>query len=307
MKKLKKIRYYFGALRSNWKTKYRLVIRNDTTHRDRISFRLSPKNVFVLFTISVLFLVIVTFLFIAFTPLRYYVPGYTDPDEYRNFRIMALRVDSLERAMVQNQQYIDNFYNVLHDRVVEEEMAVEPVNQRIEQNRSLSEKEQQVRQEANEAIWEEAEMVLREISEHNASVGGTTMPLARRADINTLLLLPPAHGVIISEFNPMHNQMGIRIRNNRNTLINSVADGVIIYSGYDPIDGNTVIIQHSGNVISIYKHAEILLKPSGYRVQAGEPVAEMGDSGLSSLGVNLYFELWYNGIQVNPLDYIVIN
>ena len=304
MGKFQKIKYYLGKIKINWKTKYRLVIKNDTTHQDKLSFRLSPMNVFVVGVTSALVLIFLTIILIAFTPLRVYVPGYTRPSELRKYQLVASKVDSLEQKVKVNQQYIDNFYNVIHGKTFPVEPEVSE-NRTSESRREATEEEKARIAQANDILQRDSETILRELNAQH--YGGASMPIGRKADIGTLLLSSPTSGTIVSEFNTAKDQFGINIKNHRNTLVNSVGDGVVIYSGYDPIDGNTIIIQHSGNVITIYKHNETLLKNKGYIVKRGEPIARMGNSGKTSWGVNLYFELWYNGFPVNPLDYIVIN
>lgn len=305
MIKFKKIKYYWSRLRINWKTKYRLIIRNDDSHADKISFLLSPRNVFVVVTTSSVLLIILTALLIAFTPLRVYVPGYTNPEDYRNIKKMAVSIDSVELMLNQNQQYIDNFYRIINDKITTTEDMENP-QAKSYSPKEISESERKKIDEANATILEEADLIMKEKKSLKNSATAST-PLSKRANINTLLLLPPTIGVILAEYNPAENCYGIDIKNIRNTLITSVADGIVIYSGYDPKDGNTIIIQHSGNLISVYKHTEILLKEEGYKVLAGEPIARMGNSGNRSKEVFLHFELWYNGFPVNPSDYIVVN
>ncbi|MDR3045999.1 MAG: hypothetical protein LBU51_00075, partial [Bacteroidales bacterium] len=72
------IKRLFAALKRHWTTKFRLVIKNDDTHKENFSFRLTPRNIFVVLICSTLILIMVTSLLIAFTPLRYYIPGYTN-------------------------------------------------------------------------------------------------------------------------------------------------------------------------------------------------------------------------------------
>lgn len=306
MIKFKIIKHYWGLLRINWKTKYRLIIRNDDSHADKISFLLSPRNVFVVVTTSSVLLIILTALLIAFTPLRVYVPGYTNPEEYRNIKKMAIRIDSVELLLNQNQQYFDNFYNIINDQLTTSADETDEIKENISSKKELSENEKKKIAEANAEILEDADLIMKEKLSYKKSAFAST-PISKRANINTLLLLSPTIGAIITEYNPAGNHYGIDIKNIRNTLITSVADGIVIFSGYDPKDGNTIIIQHSGNLISIYKHTEILLKGEGYKVSGGEPIAKMGNSGNRTKGVHLHFELWYNGFPVNPLDYIVVN
>ena len=60
--------------------KYRLVILNEDTFEERISFRLTRLNVFVLISISTIFLIVATTILIAFTSLREYIPGYSSTE-----------------------------------------------------------------------------------------------------------------------------------------------------------------------------------------------------------------------------------
>jgi murein DD-endopeptidase MepM/ murein hydrolase activator NlpD len=68
--------------------------------------------------------------------------------------------------------------------------------------------------------------------------------------------------------------------------------------------GHMIGIQHDNNLISWYKHNSARLKNLGDRVQAGEAIAIIGNSGEMSSGPHLHFELWYNGQPVNPQNYI---
>jgi murein DD-endopeptidase MepM/ murein hydrolase activator NlpD len=68
--------------------------------------------------------------------------------------------------------------------------------------------------------------------------------------------------------------------------------------------GNTIQVQHSSNMVSVYKHNSTLLKKEGETVKAGEAIALVGSSGENSTGPHLHFELWHNGNAVNPADYI---
>jgi hypothetical protein len=210
MIKFKKIKYYWSRLRINWKTKYRLIIRNDDSHADKISFLLSPRNVFVVVTTSSVLLIILTALLIAFTPLRVYVPGYTNPEDYRNIKKMAISIDSVELMLNQNQQYIDNFYRIINDKITTTE-DIENTQEKSYSQKEISESERKKIAEANAAILEEADLIMKEKRSLKNSATAST-PLSKRANINTLLLLPPTIGVILAEYNPAENRYGIDIR-----------------------------------------------------------------------------------------------
>jgi len=64
-------------------------------------------------------------------------------------------------------------------------------------------------------------------------------------------------------------------------------------------------IQHANNLTSMYKHCSQVNKKPGDLVKAGEPIALVGNSGENSKGTHLHFELWYNGLALNPEEYVV--
>ena len=68
--------------------------------------------------------------------------------------------------------------------------------------------------------------------------------------------------------------------------------------------GHTVIVQHPENIISVYMHNASVTKNSNDLIRAGEVIGIVGDSGESSSGPHLHFELWQNGIPINPEGYI---
>jgi hypothetical protein len=101
---------------TTWKrlrNRYRLVVMNDDTYEEVVTFKLSRLSVYVgLSTIFVL-LVGLTVALIVFTPLKYYIPGYDDLRLGREYRQMKYRVDSLEQQVTYQTRYIDNIKSVL--------------------------------------------------------------------------------------------------------------------------------------------------------------------------------------------------
>ncbi len=93
--------------------KNRLVILNEDTFEEIFSFRLTLMNVFVTFTLGGIFLILVTTFIIAFTPLREFIPGYSSTELKRNATKLAIKSDSLEIALKQNEAYIKGIQKVL--------------------------------------------------------------------------------------------------------------------------------------------------------------------------------------------------
>ena len=297
---MRKIPTLWQKLRKNWRNRFHLLIREDTTQREVFSFKLSPRNIFVVVTLSAVTLIVLTALLIAFTPLGIYVTGYRHHDEYRKYRAMARRVDSVEILLAQNRQYIDNFYRILNDEVMPDEMEkVEEDGDRP----AIGQEELESHTEAELALREESADLIKTLMVKQAT---EDVSVNRRADISNLFMQPPTTGTIVGYYSVAQSQYGLDIANKPGTLVTSAGDGMVVFAGFDAMDGNVLIIQHHDNVISIYKHNRVLLKTAGAKVSAGEPIAEMGYTGTTDKGTHLHFELWHNGFPLNPLDYLTL-
>ena len=97
--------------------RYRLVVMNDDTYEEVVTFKLSRMSVYV--TLSTIFVLLtgLTVALIVFTPLRLYIPGYGDINATRELRELKMRTDSLEQAVKFKDQYLDNIKNVLQGDV----------------------------------------------------------------------------------------------------------------------------------------------------------------------------------------------
>lgn len=298
-----KIKQFLKKLFSNWKTRYRFSINAEENHEEKFNFILTPQRIIVVTATAAVLLIAFTAFIISVTPLKYYIPGYTSLEEHRMYLQVSAQVDSISQLVKQNQQYLDNFYNVINEKNIEDENSVVMDKSRMashelkERNDEEMEAMREVEMQANDLLTN----YLRTEEENSK------LPVSHRADISNIMLSAPATGILIQGFDLARNHYGIDIQNKKNTVITSVAEGIIIYTGFDPTNGNTIVIQHPGNIISIYKHNEVLLKSVGARVNMGEAIAKMGSSGQGRMiDSHLHFELWYNGFPVNPLDYIVI-
>ena len=97
--------------------KYRLVILNDENLEEVSSFRLSPMNVYVLLSTIFVILILFTVSIVVFTPLKQYIPGYTDQTIRRNYIQLKLRADSMQQIVKANSDYLKNLQNVINGNV----------------------------------------------------------------------------------------------------------------------------------------------------------------------------------------------
>ncbi len=273
--------------------KYRLVLMNDDTFEEKLSFRLTRFNVFIFFGAVSIFLVVATTYLIAFTPLREYIPGYGDFNTRKVLRELTLRADSLETSLRQKDLYIMNIRNIVEGREILDHIP--------DSLADLASYEIDVLPRSREDSILRAEM--ESLGGYAISLAGTDIHPA--SNINQFFFFPPVKGIITNHFDPVRGHFGVDLVADPNEAIKSTLDGTVIFSGWTLETGYTISIQHSSNLVSAYKHNSVLLKQAGDLVKAGEVIAIIGDSGILSTGPHLHFELWFNGNPVNPVDYII--
>ena len=100
-------------VKENLFNKRRLIILNEDTFEETFSLKLTLMNVFVVLGLGAIFIIFVTTFIIAFTPLRELIPGYSSSKLKRDATELALKSDSLSRALEQNEAYIKSLKKVL--------------------------------------------------------------------------------------------------------------------------------------------------------------------------------------------------
>lgn len=253
------------------------------------SFRLSQLSAFSILFAFTLLLIIVTSVIIITTPIRNYLPGYLDVEVRKDIMQNALRADSLERIIYMQGKYLDNVVAIL--------TGVMPVDtvRRVD-SASISKADYNIpRSEKEEDFVRETY----EKEKYNlTSLSPNTLPT------NVVFFYKPVKGVVSSQYDASKNHFGIDLVGTPRENVFATLDGTVILTGFDPQFGNIIQLQHRNGFVSIYKHNELLLKRMGDKVIAGEAIAIIGNTGELSTGPHLHFELWQNGIPVNPEDYI---
>ena len=116
---------------------------------------------------------------------------------------------------------------------------------------------------------------------------------------NNIPSVKPAKGLISREYDIDTKHFGIDIVNQVSTPIFSIADGLVVFSDFSKDFGNFLIIDHQNGYLSHYYHNEDLFFNKGDKVLAGDIIAKMGNTGMSS-GPHLHFEIWKDGTPINP-------
>ncbi len=98
---------------------YRLVVMNEDTYEEVVKFKLSRLSVYVVMSSVFVLLTIFIVALIVFTPIKYYLPGvgYGDAKQVREFKMLKIRTDSIEKALKYNQKYMDDLQKVLEGKI----------------------------------------------------------------------------------------------------------------------------------------------------------------------------------------------
>ena len=271
------------------KYKYKLSVINETSYEEVFNFRLSQLHVLTALSVLAVILVVLTILLIAFTDLREFIPGYPDGNMRQMIAQNALRVDSLENELLKRDRFFKSIRLVLNggDTTSLERSREDTARYRNDTIRFLiSEQENEFR-----AAIEERERF-------NLSLG------MKEQNHDYYHFFPPVEGIVTQSFDEKKRHYGTDIVAKANAKVAAVLDGVVIFTDWTVKTGYVIQVQHTNDLISVYKHNSILLKKQGDYVRAGEVLGVVGNTGEESSGPHLHFELWRAGNPLNPENFI---
>ena len=275
------------------RNKYRLQLLDEGSFEPRFSMRLSRMNVILLVLAAFTVHGLLVLALIVFTPLKEHIPGYSDQRLKMNAYRSTLKADSLAEVVAVQDLYIRNLRHILRGDLPPDSL---PSLRPIEQKPSA----------ADLAPSPEDSALRARIAEEEAySVTGADPAALERREIAGVFFFPPLRGVVTSTFDRSQGHYGVDIVTGAGEAVKATLSGTDTLASWTTDGGHVVQVQHANGLVSVYKHNSVLLKSLGDRVQAGEVIAIVGNSGELSTGPHLHFELWLNGEPVDPQAYRV--
>jgi murein DD-endopeptidase MepM/ murein hydrolase activator NlpD len=284
--------------------KSRLSVIDPVTFEVRNEFSFSPMSFIVVSLFVLIVIVTATWATIAFTPLRQSIPGYPDIAEQEQKERLDLEnlkyLDEIEEKQAILDQYNKPLIAILNEQ--------EPPDPSIPMD-SLGLLDTA---EINQISFEisEKDSILREKIEAGEKYGFSIqndITTGNADNIAGVYFFSPLNGEVSGEINVKEGHFGIDVKAPKNEAVKSTLDGTVIYAEWTPENGHVIHVQHAHNLVSVYKHNSALLKKQGDAVKSGEPIAIIGNSGTLSLGTHLHFELWYNGVPLDPKLFVDFN
>lgn len=269
--------------------KYRLVVLNEDTFEERFAIKLTRLNVFVIAMLTAIILIAGTTFLIAFTSLREFIPGYSSAKLKRQATELNFKTDSLQQVISLNEKYYASIKRVLSGDVktvqFNRDSIIDAAGKDIAKLKVLASKEDSL---LRDKVDKEDKYNLFE-----SNISGSNF-----------VLFPPVNGTISEPYNLKTKHYAVDVVVAKDTPVKATADGTVIFAEWTVETGYVAIIEHSQELISVYKHNASLTKRQGDLVKAGEVIAMAGNTGEYTTGPHLHFELWSKGYPINPTNFI---
>ena len=274
------------------KRKYLITISDLDSKRVLVSFKGSRFAFTTGICAVVVIIMALTYILTSRTPVRNTIPGYPSEESRQQAFEAVERADSLERLIGLWNFQVTNIRRVIEgmDPLPLDSITLEKQDLKVD--------------DGTRALYNGSDSIIRSevIAQDRFEINRKHTGAA--TTIEGMHFFTPVQGVITQRFDKTINHPSVDIAAKDGSVIHAILDGTVISAFWDEMTGNNIIIQHSNDIISIFRHNEKLLKKSGDAVRAGDAVAIIGSTGTTSTGTHLHFEMWYKGKPVDPEKYI---
>jgi murein DD-endopeptidase MepM/ murein hydrolase activator NlpD len=277
---------------SNWlTTRYQLIIRNEENFAEKTSAGFTYSKI-ILFSVIFFAVMFVVSLFLVKTILaKWFDPKYAQMENNKRLDELATKVDSLALEVERKDVFIENFQRVLSGDTSSVEKKV------------LSETDENQNLKPANLKIAPADSAFRKSFE-GSELSVVSLTNTKVHELQETFFFSPITGFISDHYDVKKGHFGVDVVSKTNEPVKCIADGTVVFSSWTQDSGYVIMIQHRGNLTSIYKHNAELLKKVGTFVNAGEIISIVGNSGELTNGPHLHLELWYNGNSLNPEEFV---
>ena len=278
------------------KTRYDLVFVPRDDAGESKSFRFAPWQVYSILGGSLVVVIVSVIALLVYTPVGTYIP-IENPSLVNKYskELISLneRMTTVMEQLVELREYNVKLRNALGEKVVASDSGVASVGSPRSNKSDIGK------------------------NVGGSKAGPPVQPPRAAGSIQFVQAPPPAgdrivfpvvlptEGYITRGFELSQRHYGIDIAGSLGSPVHASADGYVVFAGWTSDDGNKVILSHSGGFLTFYKHNQSLLTSVGSYVRRGEPIALLGNSGETSAGPHVHFEVWKDGIPVDPANYVL--
>jgi murein DD-endopeptidase MepM/ murein hydrolase activator NlpD len=268
-----------------------IILLDDSKPGQDDSYRIKPQKMFLSFTVLSIFFSILVALGFMLTPLGGLLYN-TDEVQIRSeIQNISERILALQDSLNVRDQQLEEIKQVI----------------RLNQDTTLS---------MNEGLNLLSESLPNNSGQLNSSTF-TNLSITEQFEssnflsVNILENAPdfptrsPVSGTRTRGYKPQEGHFGLDIATKENEPFSSVADGTVISNSWTIEFGYVISVQHNDGLVSTYKHCSKLYKSKGEKILKGDLLGLVGNTGISSSGPHLHFEIWENGVSKNPISYLI--
>lgn len=252
----------------------------------------SRMGLLVILGFFVLLLVGGTASLVVFTPIREFIPGYTNPQLVQEVDTLRGRVQQLQRVVGDYETYLSS---------ISEIAGVDRQNlpQRPAAVNNIADAQATSPQE-NPAQGASAQAG--DPQRHSAG-----NHLQHQRPVLLPALMNPVRGMTGKAFKPETRHFGVDILASKSEEVKAVLGGYVMYSGYSAREGMVVSVNHGNGLITFYKNLSRLTVEAGDYVKAGAMLGNPAERGEDGQVSSIHFEIWSGGKALNPTEYLNLN
>lgn len=279
-----------------------LIVMDEEGLREPRTYRVRPRHALGWLVGAALVVGLFMVLLVVATPIRGLFPGLATEAMREEARMNAIRLQSVEDSLAAQDAYLAHLRDLVLGRVEPGDAAApaglgdlgEIDTQALENTREMADPP------LNRSV-ETAERLPVE------PVAPSAAPASRGPYVNSIRfpVLPPVAGVFTRGYVADEGHYAVDFAASEGTLVRSVGDGYVIFADWTHDAGFVIMVQHADGFVSVYKHNQRLTRRPGDRVSDRETIALSGNTGEFTTGPHLHFELWLNGLALDPREYLV--
>ena len=299
------MRAFLSEFTRNTDQTYTVMVMNEDGLEPPRQYRVRPRQVLGLWMGTVAALTLLFVGLVVLTPLRELIPGYSTEEIRQNARLNALRLAALQDSLAAQHQYMLQLRSLVTGQVDSAFLAQTDFTQ-LDEDPSADAPaflEEQV-----STNWEDHTQPALTVERMPVETSSLPAPVELPAGYLSSLqfpTLPPVEGFLTRSFDARTGHYAVDIAVEEGRPVRTIGSGYVIFSDWTQEGGFAIAVQHADGYVSVYKHNQLLLKRTGDRVQAHEPIALSGNSGEITTGPHLHFELWHNGLAQDPRLFFV--
>lgn len=273
----------FRQLLEKWRFSYKLFILNEKTLEEVFHIRLSRLTAFIYGSATLIAVFVIMSLLILYSPIKYYLPGFSDYSLRTDLSHNIAKIDSLssmlEKQSVQLQITKDIIAGTLSVDSIPKQKDIT-----VEKYRELAEKRSPSEQKF--------------VEHFQKNILQTTLKTTIADNAKNQSFITPLAGTvaIVSDFKSDDNILRITSKNNKAI---SIASGMVLAKELTLKNRYMVVVQYAEGFVSIYKNLSTAVVSSGDLVARGDIV---GSIDLEGRAPYLIFELWQNSVRIDPYE-----